>query len=246
MAQMMTSARRAVIFDLYGTLADVRVDEKRPGFWEALALDCFSSQHIPGKELRARYERLCQEAIQERAEGFMLDALFADLLGYYGLDPSARAVAAFAGRVRRHSLVRLEQKPYTDDLLRAIRAAGYQLGLVSNTEALLTDYDLKMLELTDRFGALVLSSRVGVKKPDRRIFALAVERLATTAAQCVFVGDNPVDDISGALDAGMDSVYLAGKDAQPAGGAPGRRVVQAAFDLGEILAALRELGFTIS
>ncbi len=242
----MTSVRKAVIFDLYGTLADVRVDEDSSRFWERLALACFSPQRVSGVDLRARFTRLCHDAANEHAEGFMLDALFADLLASYGLDSSTQAVASFAGSFRRHSLVRLERKPYTDDLLREIRAAGYRVGLVSNTEALLTDYDLEESGLVDCFDALILSSRVGVKKPDRRIFTLALERLGADAAQCVFIGDNPVDDIAGAQNAGMDVIYLTGAAGQLVGEQAGCRVVPAGFDLGEILAALRELGFCFS
>ena len=43
-----------------------------------------------------------------------------------------------------------------DGLLCAIRTSGYKLGLVSNTEALLTAYDLKVLDLIERFDWLSL------------------------------------------------------------------------------------------
>ncbi len=243
----MSVIRKAALFDLYGTLADVRVDEENPRFWDALALETFiPGRYITGRELRERYMRLLHEMAEEHAEGFMLDAVFAGLLASCDIDPVPGAVAAFARTFRRLSLARLEKKPYTDDLLSAIRNAGYALGLVSNTEALLTDYDLEILGLHDRFDAVVLSSRVGYKKPDRRIFDLALERLGIAASECVFVGDNPVDDIAGAQGAGMDALYLAGEAAQPVRPTAGRRVLQASFNLEEILAALRELGFRIA
>lgn len=242
----MAGIRKAVLFDLYGTLVDVRVDEDAPRFWDALALEAFGpGWRRSGQELRGLYLRLLHEMAGEHAEGFMLDGVFSRLLACYGVDPSARAVAAFAGTFRRHSLVRLEKKPYTDDLLCTIREEGYALGLVSNTEALLTDYDLEILGLHDRFDAVVLSSRVGFKKPDRSIFDLALKRLGVAAWECVFVGDNLVDDIAGAQGAGMDALYLGEAAAQPFGSTAGQRVLRAGFDLGVILAALRELGFRI-
>lgn len=61
-----------------------------------------------------------------------------------------------------------------------------------------------------------------------------------------FVGDNPLDDIAGAQGAGMDALHLAvGHVTRPLSVAAGRRVLRAGFDLGEILAALREFGFRI-
>ena len=243
----MAGIRKAVLFDLYGTLADVRVDEEAARFWAVLALEAFGQGwHVSGQELRDLYLRLLHEVAGEHAEGFMLDAVFAGLLVSCDIDPAPAAVAAFARTFRRLSLARLEKKSYSDDLLRTVRNAGYALGLVSNTEALLTDYDLEILGLHDHFDAVVLSSRVGFKKPDRGIFDLALRRLGVAASECVFVGDNPVDDIAGAQGAGMDALYLAAGDGtRSLSVAAGRRVLQAGFDLGEILAALRELGFKI-
>lgn len=183
----MAGIRKAVLFDLYGTLADVRVDEEAPRFWEALALEAFDPRsHRSGQELQGLYLRLLHEVAEEHAEGFMLDAVFAGMLASCDIDPAPAAVAVFARTFRRLSLACLEKKPYSDDLLRTIQSAGYTLGLVSNTEALLTDYDLELLGLQDRFDALVLSSRVGLKKPDRSIFELALKRLRVAPSECIF------------------------------------------------------------
>lgn len=238
--------RKAVIFDLYGTLADVQVDEESPRFWDALAREAFGGPgaRLSGEELRGQHARLCREAAEHgRGEGFLLDTVFAGLLSACGGSSAPEEAAAFAALFRRHSLTRLERKPYTDGLLAALRGAGYRAGLVSNTEALLTDYDLAALNLAGRFDAVVLSSRAGVKKPDRRIFEMALGQLRAAPGECVFIGDNPADDIAGALSAGMDAVYLAEEGEAPE--IAGRRAVRAGFSLEEILAALRGLGFSL-
>ena len=55
----MRRVRRAVIFDLYGTLVDLQVDEDTPLFWNALASDFFGMERsVSGEELRGALRRL--------------------------------------------------------------------------------------------------------------------------------------------------------------------------------------------
>jgi len=245
----MKQVRRAVIFDLYGTLVDLRVNEDTPFFWNALASDFRASERrVSGEVLKGAFTRLVQEASGHISEGFILNTVFSGILEEFGLAPTSDNISLFAGKFRKHSITHLSKKNYTDDLLCAIRNSGYKLGLVSNTEALLTAYDLKLLSLEDRFDAMVLSSNVGVKKPDKRIFEIILGRLGARPEDCVFVGDTFDDDIAGALDAGIDTVFLtASTSITPVCGDQHEgRINCASFDLKDIISALRKTGFAIS
>jgi len=55
------------------------------------------------------------------------------------------------------------------------------------------------------FEAIIISEEVGLAKPDPRIFLLAVEKLRLPAYEILCVGDNPVSDIGGAQQAGLDT-----------------------------------------
>ena len=65
------------------------------------------------------------------------------------------------------------------------------------------EYDLARSALDDLFDTIVLSSAVGVKKPDPRIFRLALRRIGARPAEAVFVGDDFHVDIEGARRTGM-------------------------------------------
>jgi putative hydrolase of the HAD superfamily len=58
------------------------------------------------------------------------------------------------------------------------------------------------------FDAEVFSSSVGLRKPDPRIYALALDELEVPASEAMFVGDGANDELAGAERVGMTSVML--------------------------------------
>ncbi|MCI0712711.1 MAG: HAD-IA family hydrolase, partial [Chloroflexi bacterium] len=55
---------------------------------------------------------------------------------------------------------------------------------------------------------ILISEKVGIRKPDRRIFDMALAQLGVSASEAMFVGDNPDSDIRGAMQAGIAAVWL--------------------------------------
>jgi FMN phosphatase YigB (HAD superfamily) len=66
---------------------------------------------------------------------------------------------------------------------------------------------------------LIASEDVGVSKPDRGIFDIALERLGATAADAVMVGDSWANDIAGAVNAGIRAIWF-NPDRRPAPDGP--------------------------
>ena len=58
------------------------------------------------------------------------------------------------------------------------------------------------------FEVWAVSEELGVEKPDPAIFRIALERAGATAAESVYVGDNPVFDALPAEEAGMAAVIV--------------------------------------
>lgn len=67
------------------------------------------------------------------------------------------------------------------------------------------------------FTAILISSEVGLAKPDPRIFALAIAKLELAAADVVMVGDSPEHDIAGAHAAALACVWITHGRAWPSG-----------------------------
>ena len=86
---------------------------------------------------------------------------------------------------------------------------GYLLGIIANTitETEIPDY-LEADGLTGYFKTVVLSSKVGIRKPNPEIYWEAARRIGVEPARCVYVGDNPVRDVEGTRAAGYGMFIL--------------------------------------
>ncbi|MCX4552950.1 HAD-IA family hydrolase [Streptomyces sp. NBC_01387] len=77
--------------------------------------------------------------------------------------------------------------------------------LVSNATTRLEAY-LAAVGLTDTFDAVVNTARIGVAKPDPRVFAIAAERVGVDAQRCLFVDDS-VGNVTAARAVGLTGLH---------------------------------------
>jgi len=105
-------------------------------------------------------------------------------------------------------------EPNAKRVLDQLTHSGYELALVSNTfvPGFVMDRHLEQLGLLEYFPTRIYSCDVGYRKPHRRIFELALERLSLRADQATFVGDLLDNDIHGATRVGMRAFWLNGND----------------------------------
>ena len=93
-------------------------------------------------------------------------------------------------------------------LLRELRKR-YRVALVSNFDHTETAHALLERDnLRNGFDAVVVSEEVGLRKPHRRIFELACERIGLAPSACVHVGDSHRADIEGAAGAGLRCIWI--------------------------------------
>jgi putative hydrolase of the HAD superfamily len=84
-----------------------------------------------------------------------------------------------------------------------------KVGLLSNfTYAPVVHFSLNQLGINKYFNAIVISDENGWRKPSIHIFKDILERLQVTADETVYVGDSPLEDIKGAKNAGIKTVFV--------------------------------------
>lgn len=81
-------------------------------------------------------------------------------------------------------------RPEMVQALDLLRSCGYTLACLTNNVAV-TDPDRSrtMAPILDRFDHVIESSKVGVRKPERRFYEIACERAGVAPGACVFLDD---------------------------------------------------------
>jgi putative hydrolase of the HAD superfamily len=114
----------------------------------------------------------------------------------------------FAEYVDAHNraLDTIEAFPDAVQTLRALRAHGIRVGVLTNGPSELQRRKLRRAGLEDEFDAVAISQEIGAAKPDRAAFDAALDLLGTAPEETAMVGDDLENDIAGALAAGFGAV----------------------------------------
>ncbi len=211
---------RAVLFDFGGTLYDYLVLE--PGDRHCLvALARRAGVDASDTEIRGAYRQAMRQVFSAYLPRrfYLHRDLFRDaaagMLASFGVAPDAEALEVYRRmqwEMHRRDLVLRDGVVET---LRAVRARGLHVGLVSNIDDDQLDHLIDVAGLRDAFDSLLSSEAAGACKPDPAIFAEAVRRAGCAPGDALFVGDTLAQDIAGANAAGMRSVLLWHRDDKP-------------------------------
>jgi len=93
-------------------------------------------------------------------------------------------------------------------LLKELRCRGYQTGVITNGPSVLQQTKMEQSGLMPYCDIVVVSGDLPFAKPDKRIFEYTADKLGLKPCECVYVGDHPVNDIEGALSAGMHAIRM--------------------------------------
>lgn len=199
---------RAVLFDLDDTLFDHRRSARA-------ALTEVHSRHGRGTDL---------DAFERHHTKFLDDLHLEVLAGRIGLDDARRErfrrvflalgivldedeVDRVASAYRTGYMSARRPLDGAADLLRAVRPHA-RIGIVTNN--LLDEQQDKLTHcgLAAFVDELIASEDVGVAKPDRGIYDIALHRLGVDATDAVMVGDSWPNDVAGAIDAGIRAIWF--------------------------------------
>jgi putative hydrolase of the HAD superfamily len=192
---------KAVIFDFFGTLVDIfsRAEYDRVLKEMAAALsiaaDAFSRAWIAGGDARTLGKvaspmdsliEICRDLGATPTQG-QLEAASKARLDYYSRN--------------------MKPRPEAVEVLAQLKLWGCHTGLISNcaTEVYVS---WKQSPFPHLIEAPVFSCSVGLKKPDPRIYEVAVTKLGVQPNSCLYVADGDGGELQGAIEAGMDAVRI--------------------------------------
>lgn len=97
---------------------------------------------------------------------------------------------------------------YTDTVPCLEALSAYPLGVITNGDGEQQRQKLEWTSIAGRFASVVISGDVGVAKPQREIFDRSAEELGLPPNELLFIGDNPENDVLGAMQAGWHAIWL--------------------------------------
>jgi len=109
------------------------------------------------------------------------------------------------------------EMPGAKKTLSAFRERGLKTGIITNGTTRTQNIKIDRLGFRPLIDVAIVSETAGVKKPDARIFALALEGTQTAAEETLFVGDHPQNDAIGAQAVGMQVAWMRGYHPWPEG-----------------------------
>ena len=205
---------KAVIFDYVGTLVNCKgysMDESKKNLYHALlgegfnvAENKFMAAYSAAHE---KYRKVRYEQLREVTNAVWVAEALCNL-GYKVTADDDRVKAAL-NVFFQDFIDTLELREGAKKLLKQAQSK-YKVGLISNfTYAPVIYKSLRHLGISGFFNAVVVSEENGWRKPSSHIFQEALERLQVNADQAVYIGDSPIEDIKGAKQAGLETVFVA-------------------------------------
>jgi 2-haloalkanoic acid dehalogenase type II len=204
---MSTRRVRAVVFDWYGTLAQVTA-EMRVAVFDRVASD--AGLDLTGTALGRRWHELARLEGEYPFDGPVppfrsfrtrWKARGETLLGEHGVQGGGDVIARYCTDLHANAVAYPDAAEIVDRL-----RSRYRLGVLSDAD---TDF---LWQSSDRSGltfATVASSEdLKNYKPHIETFRKVCERLGVKPREAVFVGDQPRNDIAGARTADLRTIWI--------------------------------------
>jgi len=203
------------IFDFYGTLVDIWTNERKKSLWDSFSADLkIHGIHYYPAQLQKVYLKTCQQETlrmqQEHPDRLVeidLKKVFAEIGLRKGVKLSSEDIVKLACRFRDYSTEKLELFTDTLSTLQALKDAGCHLYILSNAQAMFTDYEIDRFGLRPYFDGIFYSSDLGSRKPDQHFYNALFEKYKLDKNKSVMIGNDWHTDIMAAHHFGIRSFF---------------------------------------
>ena len=211
------------VFDLYGTLVDIRTNEDKSYLWKKMSeFYGFYEAHYTPAELKKAFhqcisdeEIMLYEKMKDRAGikdksdiEIQMENVFMRLFEQKGVKAD-KALATHAGQMFRVISMKFENVyDGVFDFLESLKKAGKKIYLLSNAQFIFTGYEINALGLTPYFDGVVISSNECCKKPSAEFYNTIIKRYNLKKEETIMIGNDQYADIQGAKNAGLSALYI--------------------------------------
>lgn len=192
---------KAVIFDLFGTLVDNFSYQEHRDMLSEMAI----SLSIPSENFIELWIKTFNERVKGKFRTPQSNIVY--ICKEMGVNPEKGQIER-ACEIRRDFTRRsLTPRADAEPTILKLRSVGLKIALVSDCT-----YEVSVLWDETVFPKLievsVFSCVVGMKKPDARIYKIALDGLGVNPDDCLYVGDGSSHELTGARRVGMHPVLI--------------------------------------
>ncbi len=207
----MKNTIEAILFDVGNTLRIVVKDTDFMAAAKKELANLLGTNMTPDQffdHLEERYKILRKQAKEKLIEASEKEMWTRWMLPDYPYEKIA-PLSGKLTRLWRDCDGRRIPRPDVRPVVLELHKRGYKMGIIANTitESEIPDW-LEADQLTEYFDPVILSSKVGIRKPNPEIYLEAARQIGTEPQNCVYIGDNPVRDVEGAQAAGYGMMIL--------------------------------------
>jgi len=209
---------KVLLFDFYATLVDIETDEHDWRAWDVVSRflryrgSRASAEGL--KESYIEYVNAALDATGERHPDVDVVPIFRRIMDEAHVEPSDTLARTVAQLFRSLTLRKFRLFPETRQVVEAL-AARFTLALVTDSQEPYVMPELRQTGLADAFATVVISSTYGYRKPDTRLFRVALQQLGIAASEAVYIGDSWPRDVVGASDAGIHPIWIRRERGEP-------------------------------
>jgi len=208
---------RAVVFDCYSTLIDIKTNEQKNEIFHYLSLYLqYYGAKVDAAKLKSALDLERDRFMQSKAEQYPeidLEVAFNNILREEGLGNPFLAESC-CKLFRVLSRERFQLFPDSLPVLEEMKKSGYPLGVVSDAQKVFWLNEGEILGIRQFFKFVLLSTHFGFRKPDPRLFMIACAMLNTLPEEAVYIGNDLEADVKGAKQIGMQAIFLDRKTEQ--------------------------------
>jgi putative hydrolase of the HAD superfamily len=192
---------QAVIFDLYGTLVPIFSETK----YRHLVLQMAAALNAPP----GPFWELWSASFNDSFLGIIPDSRAKIVLvcQKLGLNPEPSKISEQVQLLSGYEALAMAPRPDAAGVLSALKQKQHKLGLISDCASETVAF-WENMSIRPFFDTVVFSCVAGVKKPDPRIYHLALERLKVKPQDCLYIGDGSSHELTGARKVGMHPVQI--------------------------------------
>ena len=210
---------RALIFDVNGTLIDIETDEGLEEIYRAIAhFLTYQGIFLHRGEVRDLYFQIMQQQ-RERSTEIFAEFDVVEVWREFLQNKASDYIHSLPSEKREHlplflaelhrgiARKRLRPYPQVQETLDQLRSQ-YHMAVVSDAQSVYAVPELHAVCLLHYFNPIIVSGDFGYRKPDPRLFQMALDTLQVRPEQALFFGNDLYHDIFGAQQVGMKAIFV--------------------------------------